>query len=184
MSKADDYIRMIRELADHAALMALWQRLLRNETLPGWDEGKAFEYLLLRAFEIEGAQVTWPYEVKIDAEVIEQIDGAVHLGHVSALVEAKDHEVSLNARPIAELRDKLQRRPPSVIGMVFSKRGFRPPAWTLARYQAPQRILLWTGDDITVSLARRAMGATLRAKYRYAVEHGFPLVGVGEEENR
>jgi hypothetical protein len=32
----------------------------------GWAPGKAFEYLVLRAFQLEGAEVRWPYSVRID----------------------------------------------------------------------------------------------------------------------
>lgn len=178
---AGDCIRAIRELADHAALMAFWQRILRNEVIPGWDEGKAFEYLILRTFEIEGAPVRWPYEVRLETDVVEQIDEAVHLAHVSALIEAKDYEQEINIKSLLEMRTKLERRPPAVIGAVFSKRGFTRPATVLARHLAPQRVLLWRGDEVTISFARRSILATLTAKYRRLVEEGLPDYDVSRE---
>ena len=184
MSRAEDYVRMIRELADHAALMALWQRLLRNEPMPDWGKGKPFEYLLLRAFEIEGAEVTWPYEVRIEEEVVEQIDGAVHLANMSALIEAKDHEQQINLKPILELKSRLDRRPPAVVGIVFSKRDFTPPALILAKYQTPQRVMLWRGGELTVALARRGMCSGLMAKHRHLIEHGLPDYNLAMEGTR
>lgn len=51
---------------------------------PDWDAGKALEYLIIRAFELEGAEVLYPYSVRIDEEEeLEQIDGAIYSDAVS-----------------------------------------------------------------------------------------------------
>jgi hypothetical protein len=45
------------------------------------EGGEAFEYLVIRAFEIdplEPATVRYPYEVSLFGEKVEEIDGAVH----------------------------------------------------------------------------------------------------------
>jgi hypothetical protein len=43
-------------------LLALWDAIKLGKT-PGWDPGKVFEYLILRAFELEGVAVTYPFTV-------------------------------------------------------------------------------------------------------------------------
>lgn len=42
-----------------------------------WESGKLLEYAILRAFELEGAEVTYPYSVELQGEEVEQIDGAI-----------------------------------------------------------------------------------------------------------
>ena len=55
-------------------LLQLWSQIENGHT-PAWRDGEAFEYLILRAFELEGAEVVWPYTVQIQDTVVEQIDG-------------------------------------------------------------------------------------------------------------
>ena len=62
----------------------------RERATPDWDSGKAFEYLILRAFELEGASVQYPYRISMQDEIVEQIDGAIHADGISAIVESKD----------------------------------------------------------------------------------------------
>jgi hypothetical protein len=183
-SASEEFIAQIRKLRSHAAIMRLWRQVERGEPVPGWPPGIAFEYLILRAFEIERADVTWPYEVPLEETVVEQIDGAVHLPRLSCLLEAKDQVGPINAEPIAKLRDKLLRRPPVVIGAVFSKTGFTAPATILTRYMAPQRILLWEGPELTLALERKDMAGGLLRKFRFAVEHGRPDYNLRQEEAR
>ncbi len=47
---------MIRRLG-RTGLLVLW-RQIQDKNTPGWGPGKALEYLVLRAFQIEGATVT------------------------------------------------------------------------------------------------------------------------------
>jgi len=76
VATAAEHQRMIESLG-WDGLRELWENIQQDNTL-GWDSGKAFEYLVLRAFQLDGAEVTWPYEVSLfGEEVIEQIDGAV-----------------------------------------------------------------------------------------------------------
>ncbi len=72
-------------------LRALWNRIKVRGT-PGWAPGKAFEYLVLRAFELNGADVRWPYTVFLHGqdEVIEEIDGSVRVRGLYGLIECKD----------------------------------------------------------------------------------------------
>jgi hypothetical protein len=59
-----------------SGLLSLWASIKNGDT-PEWESGKAFEYLVLRAFVLEGAEVRWPYSVIIGEEEVEQIDGVV-----------------------------------------------------------------------------------------------------------
>jgi hypothetical protein len=50
---------------DRRQLLNLWAQIQLGET-PDWAPGKAFEYLVMRAFELEGAAVTHPSECLTD----------------------------------------------------------------------------------------------------------------------
>jgi|GEM_PF-1139484 hypothetical protein len=193
----EEGIAAIRRLKTPADLYAFWQRLRVGGLEPEWEEGKAFEYLILRAFELEGARVEWPFSVRHEGLELEQIDGAVFLDGLYCLVEAKDRNEPANFEPIAKLRAQLQRRPSFVIGMVFSRRGFTPPAKSLTRMATPQNVLLWEGAELEHLLernlqawrrrrrmasgkARRALAVPdtlrqgLRRKVSYLVQEAIP----------
>ena len=167
-----DYVDMISGL-NHANLLDLWEQIEQGDT-PDWPPGKAFEYLVLRAFELDGAVIRWPYPVKFEKEVVEQIDGAVHADGLSCLIESKHYSSDLNVEPIAKLRNQLARRPAATIGVVFSYKGFTGPARQLAQYLAPQTILLWLGAEVKSALTNKKMVSGLRLKYKHAVEYGLP----------
>jgi hypothetical protein len=172
---AHDYPQQIARLDDNG-LFQLWQQV-RDGTVDQaqWESGKAFEYLILQAFAREGAEVIWPYDVRLSGENVEQIDGAIYCNGVPpCLVEAKDYAENVNIEPIAKMRNQLLRRPGGTIGVCFSKTGFTDPAKTLASFTMPQAILLWNGDELEMALQDKRMCEGLRAKYRYAVEHGLP----------
>ena len=109
MSTERDYTDRIRQL-DHNDLLALWCRIVARDT-PEWDGGKAFEYLILRAFELESATIQYPFQVTLQDEVVEQIDGAIHVTGISAIVESKDFAdgTRVNVEPISKLRNQLLR---------------------------------------------------------------------------
>lgn len=156
-----------------SGLVALWREINSGEGTPSWPAGKALEYLLLRAFEIDGAKVTWPYEVSLNG-IDEQIDGAIHTGELHCLVECKDTADAANVEPLAKLRNQLLRRHSGVVGLVVSRAGFTPPATTLAHYVGPQAILLWSGDELEFALRKKRIVRYLHLKYRQHVEHGMP----------
>lgn len=172
MPSDDEYRRQIRSL-DRDGLLEFWQKIEARDT-PGWAAGKAFEFLILRAFELEGAAVRWPYKVRIEGEDLEQIDGAVHSEKLACLCEAKDQDEAVNVEPLAKLRNQLLRRPSAAVGIVFSRSGFTGPARTLARFLFPQTVLLWEGSEIEHALRRSLMMKGLHTKFRYAVEFGLP----------
>lgn len=155
-------------------LIRLWSEIEAGDT-PDWDAGKALEYLVIRAFQVEGAEVLYPYSVRTDEEEeLEQIDGAIYADGLSCLVECKDTSTKVNVEPIAKLRNQLLRRPAAAIGCVFSSSGFTDAASTLAKYIAPQTILLWTPGEIYYCLQNQFMRQALLKKYRYCIEHGNP----------
>lgn len=134
-------------------LRQLWQ-VIQAKNTPDWPIGKAFEYLILSAFQLESADVTFPYQVEVEQETVEQIDGAIYCDGLACLIEAKDQTSKVNVEPIAKMRNQLLRRHASTLGVVFSCSGFTPPASILAQYLGPQMVLLWSGDEIAYALQR------------------------------
>jgi Restriction endonuclease len=164
--------RRVREMG-WEELAELWRAIQAGHT-PGWPPGRAFEHLVLRAFELDGAAVRWPYEVWVRNHRVEQIDGAVYAAELACLVEAKDTAHPVNFDAVAKLRNQLQRRPAGVMGLLFSRSSFTEPATTLAQYMAPQNVLLWSGEDLGIALGRRDMVGALKAKYQRCVEEAVP----------
>jgi hypothetical protein len=161
----DDVFRFNRK-----ELLRLWKQI-QNREASSQKSGKPFEHLVLRAFQLDGAEVTLPYTV--DGGV-EQIDGAVYFNELSCLVESKDYsEDKSGILPIAKLRNQLLRRPSSAIGVVFSRSGFSLPAMSIAEDATPPTVLLWSGDELGYALENRLMCKGLVRKYRYAIEHGL-----------
>ncbi len=173
-----DYVGRVRRL-DWRGLRELWSKIEAGSA--GWPAGKALEHLVLRAFELSGAAVRWPFDVPLAGETVEQIDGALHLQSLSCLVECKDTASPTNVEPIAKLRNQLLRRHSSAIGLVFSRSGFTLPAQTLAQFVAPQTVLLWNGGEIAYLLEQEDFASALLQKYRYCVETGFPDYDTREE---
>lgn len=175
MGSEDDYKSRIRTMG-WARLRALHERLIEGR-LEGWEPGKAFEYLILRAFELEGAGVTWPYVIQLSPSEAsgdtEQIDGAVYVDGLACIVEAKDTSKTVPIDPIAKMRNQLLRRPSSSVGLIFSRGGFSQAALTLVRFVGPQTILLWKGDEVAHALKHRAFREGLQKKYRLSVEQGL-----------
>lgn len=165
-----DYVRRIRQM-DWPALRLLWKEIESGTT--AWPPGKALEHLVLRAFELSGATVRWPYEVPVAGEIVEQIDGAIHVRGISCIVECKDTAARLNVDAIARLRNQLLRRPAGATGLLFSRSGFTEAAFTLAGFLAPQTILLWTGGEIASLLQQEDFSSALTRKYRRSIEEGL-----------
>lgn len=127
--------------------------------------------------------MVWPYNVTMGEltkteteETVEQIDGFIHTANgLICLVECKDYGKNrVNVEPIARLRNQLLRRPSGIIGIAFSRSGFTDPASLLARFTAPQIILLWGGDEVEIALQNQWFCKGLTAKYRVCVARGLP----------
>lgn len=173
-----DYVERVRRL-DWPGLRALWRRIEAGTS--GWPPGKAMEHLVLRAFELSGAEVRWPFNVELDGEVVEQIDGVVYVDSFSCLVECKDTADETKVEVVAKLRNQLLRRHAGAIGLLFSRSGFAPATTSLTRYLAPQTILLWTGEEIAYFLEQEDFCTALRKKYRRSIETGDPAHRPGLE---
>ena len=175
MAAGETYERMAEGL-DRQSAVELWDRIVDRSAPPDWEPGRAFEYLIVRAFQLEGAEVRWPYDVQLEGERVEQIDGAVHLDGLSCLIETKDLQdgARLNVEPIAKMRNQLLRRPPATVGLIFSRSGFTGPAKTLARFTLSETILLWEREEFGVGLREARLLEGLRLKLRHAAEHAVP----------
>ena len=186
MEKAEEYEQEIKKM-DSNALLNLWKEHAETEFDESfWKKGKVLEYVVLRAFEIEilerekqeqKGSVTYPYNVfapqdSAYVKPLEQIDGAVHVDELYALVECKDYSgVKINIEPLAKMRNQLARRHSSVFGMFFSATDYTVPAEILVGYMAPQLIVLWTKMDIEFCLKNSCFIPCMKEKYRRAVEN-------------
>lgn len=177
MAMKSQHKASIRNL-NHKGLLRLWTQI-KNRRTPGWPDGKAFEYLILRAFEIEGAEVRYAFPVRdSNIGINEELDGVVYLKDLTAIIECKDVGSPKNFEPIAKLRSQLARRPSCTVGMVFSRSGYTDPAIKLAYFLSPQTILMWEGEEIELALRREKMIAAAKLKNRTAVERGMPFFNV------
>ncbi len=167
------------EQYDQNQVETLWSNIQSKNT-PGWEPGKAFEYLILRAFQLKGAEVRYPYSVQLHGEIVEQIDGAIYWNNLHCLMECKDYQKGgrVSFEPIAKLRNQLMRRPAATIGCLFSTTDFTDPAITLASFTAPQTILLWNAQEIDFLLKNGDLCKALEWKYRAYVEEGKPNFNV------
>ncbi len=173
------YVKKISRL-DRKGLSALWESIQTDSTT-GWPPGKAFEYLVLRAFQLEGAEIGWPFVIT-EADIIgsgsrdavEQIDGYVQVENIACILECKDRGEKTNVEPIARLRNILMRRSPQVIGVIFSRSEFTEAATHLARFVSPNIILLWGGDEITYALERKFFVKGLKEKLKQHHTKGIP----------
>jgi len=170
----DEEYRQAIQLLNWKGLKQLWQVIQQKLAPPGWAAGKPFEYAVLRAFELDGATVRYPFTVTIDGQTVEQVDGAVHIGALSCLVESKDLSLPVNFEPVAKLRSQLLRRPAATIGCIFTTSSFTAPALTLAKFLAPQTILLWEAAHLDYALRHERIADLLVRKYQWCIETGEP----------
>lgn len=154
-------------------LRQLWTMILERRAA-AWPPGRALEYLVIRAFELDGAVVRRPFTVRFEGTPVEQLDGAVYAAGLHCLVECKDRREPLNVEGLAKLRNQLLRRPAGTVGLMFSPGGYHESATVLARFSAHQPILLWHQDEIAQMLEQENPCAMLQRKYRLCVEEGKP----------
>jgi Restriction endonuclease len=160
---------------DAAALQRVLSDLKRGATQKGWAPGKDFEYLMVRAFEVEGVDVTYPFRVAVHDgnRTTEQIDGAIVHRDMLFLLESKAWEKPVSRGPLALLTSQLARRPPATMGMVFTLKGYTDAAVALTNMTSPVRVLLWTPDEVELAISQSKLKRALDFKYRYAQEHGM-----------
>jgi len=188
-SKASEYQKRVLAL-DHAGILKMWESVQTDQGPADWPQGIALEYVILRAFQLEGAKVTWPFLVypprnrqQPGKVKLEQIDGAIYFAGYSFLVEAKDRDDPIDFGAVAKLKAQLLRRPHSVFGAVFSISEFTDAALALADLLPPPNVLLWGGPEIDLALRRQRLCAGMERKLRYAIEHGFPDLDLTEKED-
>ncbi len=176
----DNYIEKIqKECSNLNSLKSFWNKIQEKKDIFDWDSGKAFEFFILRAFELQDSQntfVKYPYSVRLFNEEVEQIDGIIHFRDInlSILVESKDHSGTIDITPIAKLRSQLLRRPSNAIGAVFTTSKFTEPALILTQFLAPQTILLWERKDIDYCVKNNYFREGMLKKYWKAIEDGDP----------
>jgi hypothetical protein len=170
--RGGEYQRRVLAL-DHSGLLALWQGLRVGVSPPEWPPGVLLEYLLLRAFQLEGAEVTWPYRVYRNSVLLEQIDGVVYFDGLTCLVECKSVTGPVDAIAIVKLKSQLLRRPRTAFGALFITGKFSEAAFTLLEMLPPSDVLLWRGEEIELALRGHRLLEGMRRKLRHAVETGF-----------
>lgn len=177
MASDDDYQKRVAAYT-WDDIDELWLAISGGDT-PGWDDGKAFEFLVLRAFELSGAEVYWPYSVDFrEANNIEQIDGMIIVDELAALIESKDRskktgeKKNINFEPIAKMRSQLSRRPSNLIGCIFSAGGYTESAQILINFTKPETILSWSGSEVAYCISRRNFTGFLKIKYRKCMQYG------------
>lgn len=90
MATDQSYVREIKSYG-WEDLNELWELIISGKTgSHGWGEGRAFEYFIIRAFELSGAEVVYPFETKYHDIVLEQSDGIIYAQNQVYLVECKD----------------------------------------------------------------------------------------------
>lgn len=178
MSTEADYVKAIRAVANNGRLLELWDQCINNTYDKGfWRDGKLLEYIVLRGFELEREGcVTYPFIVK-DPDIeyngaLEQIDGAVHVDELHALVECKDYSsAKIKVEPLTKMRNQLARRHGAMFGMFFTSTPLTTPTLIQVKYMAPQIIIIWTKEDIEHCIKYGRFIECMRTKYKMAVEH-------------
>ncbi len=137
---AYDY-RALAEGWDERRVVNIWNKIKSEPKtpVPGWPPGRAFDYLVIRAFEIGGLRVQYPYEVTYPQKfgTLEQIDGVVYLGERAFLVESKDLSEAAAIEAFAKLRLRLEGRPPGTMGILLARRILRFPLRSLRNLHLP-----------------------------------------------
>lgn len=176
MATAKEYEQKIKDY-HHEGLITLWDDYLKKSyDKTFWKSGKLLEYIVLRGFEIEqDGCVTYPYEVKYKLynykNAIEQIDGAVHVDELHALVECKDYRAKIKVEPLSKMRNQLAKRHGSLFGMFFTVKNLTTPTQIQVQYMAPQMIIIWTKEDIDYCIRQGKFIECMKVKYRMAVEN-------------
>jgi hypothetical protein len=165
-----EYVGWIKAMG-WTELCGLWENV-SSGTTPGWGDGKALEHLVVRAFELGGLEVEYPYHVPPEGNPLEQIDGIIYLPHHTYLLECKD-EKATDIAAIAKLRNQLMRRPDTTLGCVFTRDHFTTAAVIVADFATPQRILLWSRGDIEGGLSNQNFAGVLQDKYRQLCKYGL-----------
>ena len=164
-------------------LKKLWAQIRIGNT-PGWANGKALEYMFVRAFDMEGAEVVYPYTNDV-GNAKEQIDGYVFVKKLGAgfLIECKDWKEKVSFEELAKLHGRLTYRMSSTFGLFLSKNGFTPSAVEMMFMMHPHNILLWSFDEIDECFINHKFMKALKYKFQYAMATADPAIAVIEGIN-
>jgi len=166
---------------DWDQLKVLWEQIKDCNT-PGWDSGKAFEYLVVRMFELDDHKVKYPFSVSLpyNNKSMEQIDGVVYHDSIGVLIESKDYsdkkektKKNISIEPIAKLRNQLSRRSYLSMGCVFSAGGYTEPVTTLIDYLGNETILLWEGEEVEYCISKKKIKEFFIKKLENRIELGI-----------
>lgn len=163
---------------DWGKLKKFWSQIKIGNT-SGWASGKALEYMLVRAFDLEGAEVVYPYNNTVHIAK-EQFDGYIFVKELGAgfLIECKDWNDKVTFDELAKLHGRLTYRMPSTYGIFLSKMGFTPSSVELMFMMHPHNILLWSFDEIDECFKNHKFMKALKYKYQYAMITANPFIAV------
>lgn len=171
--------------SSHQDLIRLWETVIDpRQTRDGLSPQETFRHLIVRAFELEGAEVRYPYQVSEDGErdALEHLDGVLYIEGHSCIVESrclskggvKARRANVSSGHISRFRSKLLNRPGYAVGSVFSATGFSPSALMQAQLSLPQTILLWSEEEIKECLYRQTFTKAFKIKNRRFFEQLIP----------
>jgi hypothetical protein len=165
-------------------LVNKWRSIRSNREISGWAPGKAFEYLVIRAFQLEETDVRWPFEVTYPQKfgIVEQLDGIVYVDHRPFIIESKDRNDAVTIGTVAKLRFRLEKRPPGTMAVLFSVGRISTPTEVFAQFASPLNVLLWSAADMEVALHSSGMTDGLRRKFAHAVQYGLPLLPLASKK--
>lgn len=163
---------------DWIKLEEFWHKIKEGKTK--WSSGKALEYMFVRAFDLEGAEVVYPYNNKINNKAQEQFDGFVFIKELGAgfLIECKDWKDKVAFEELAKLHGRLTYRFSSTYGLFLSRNDFTASAVELMYMMYPHNILLWSFDEIDECFKKHKFLKALKFKYQYAMVTADPMIAV------
>lgn len=179
MTKTEELKKTIKDCSNHYELTKMWNTRRDEDDEDVWPKGKLMEYMIIRAFELESHPdkpvfVSYPYGVReedIGNMELEQIDGAVHVLGLHAIIECKDFkDNSIEIEPLVKLRFRLQARHSTAFGIFFSCTNMTKPAEYWINFMAPQLIIFWDREDIEYCLKNKCFVDCLETKYRVAID--------------
>lgn len=159
--------------------------VIEGKPTPQWNSGQAFEFFILRCFELDGAEVRYPYgEIAGLDGITQQTDGVIYSSRVPCLVESKDWVGNIGMKVFAKLKRRLIDRNSQMIGCIFSSRSsFKQNVFPLSFYaQESNLILLWNTNEIDYLISNgKSFLHAIDLKYRKALEQLVPYYDVTDK---
>jgi hypothetical protein len=179
---------------DWPMLRSFWDEIKNNNTAnltPSWASGKAFEYFIIRCFELSGCEVVYAFDVtnrqagiKNNNKSFQQIDGIVYLTiNFPFVIEAKNEAGNAKEADIDKLIGRLGQRPPQTMGCFFDTKGYSDGVLFQLLSKPNKNLLLWEKLDIDFLFSDANfqnnqpiinIADILRAKWKFFVERMNP----------